>query len=111
MQQQIFIQTNSPEKSSKPFNWSEFFLFRRMITMQIIQVIYFVVAGLITLGGIITMFYGNSLPAFIPGGILSGLAILVFGNILWRIWCEIIIVFFRMNTTLSEIDDHTKVED
>ncbi|HET7117913.1 MAG TPA: DUF4282 domain-containing protein [Hanamia sp.] len=104
MQQQIFIQTNSP--NNKGFSWSEFFSFRKMITLQVIQVVYFIIAGLITLGGIITLFSGNSLP----GGFFTGLAILIFGNILWRIWGELIIIFFRINNTLSDIDDHTKTE-
>ena len=108
MQQQIFIHTSSPGKNNnKPFSWNDFFSFRRMITLQIIQVIYFIVAGLITLGGIITLVSGNS---FIPGGMLTGLVVLVFGNVLWRIGCELTIIFFRINDTLSDIDAHTKQE-
>lgn len=110
MQQQFFIQTNSSDNKSRPFSWREFFSFRMMITLQVIEIIYFIIAGIITLGGIITMFPSNNLPAFMHGGILTGLAVLVFGNILWRICCEIIIVFFRINETLSEIGDHTKEE-
>jgi len=111
MQQQIFIQTNSPDKrDSSPFSWSDFFSFRRMITLQVIQVIYFIVAGLITVGAITTMFFGKDLPGFMNGGFLMGIAILVLGNILWRICCELIIVFFRINKTLAHMDNHTKVE-
>ncbi|HET7117909.1 MAG TPA: DUF4282 domain-containing protein [Hanamia sp.] len=111
MQQQIFIQTNSPDKKdSTPFTWSDFFSFRRMITLQVIQVIYFMVAGLITVGAIVTMFFGKDFPGFMNGGFLMGIAILVFGNIFWRICCELIIVFFRINKTLNDIDDHTKEE-
>lgn len=108
MQQQIFIQTDS--SNNKGFSWSEFFSFRRMITLQVIQIIYFIIAGLITLGGIITLFSGDSFTGFMPGGFFMGMAILIFGNILWRIWCELIIVFFRINNTLSDIDNHTKDE-
>ena len=112
MRQKIIIQTSTLRRTnSKSFSWREFFSFRRMITMQLIQVIYFIVAGLISLVSIIIIFSGNSLQSFLPGGVLTGIAILVLGNILWRICCELIIVFFRINKTLSDIDDHTKEDD
>jgi hypothetical protein len=38
----------------------------------------------------------------------NGLIFLICGNILWRISCELIIVFFRINNTLSNIDANTK---
>jgi len=53
-----------------------------MITLQVIRGIYFMVAGMITVAAIITMFFDNSLTEFMPGGFFTGLAILVFGNIL-----------------------------
>ncbi|MEO6813022.1 MAG: DUF4282 domain-containing protein [Ginsengibacter sp.] len=108
MQQEITIQS---QLINKGFNWSDFFSFRKMITLQVIQIVYFIVAGLITLGGLIALFSGGgAISQFIPGGAFMGLIFLIFGNILWRIWCELIIVFFRMNNTLSNIDANTKKE-
>ena len=93
--------------NSKGFNWSDFLSFKMMITLKIIQIVYVIIAALITIGGLISMFTGGD-NSMLPGGPLYGILIIVFGNILWRIWCELIIVFFRMNKTLSNIDEKTK---
>jgi hypothetical protein len=106
MQQQVIIKSNSLNKG---FNWIDFFSFRKMITSQIIQVVYAIGALFITLGALITLFTGDSNPySMMPAGPVLGFLILIFGNILWRIWCELIIVFFRINNTLSDIDVNTR---
>ena len=103
-------------QKSKGFDWKDFLSFKTMITLKIIQIMYAVVAVIITIAGLATMFsggsssgYGGYGPAsFIPGGFMGGLLIIIFGNVLWRVWCELIIVFFRINKSLSNIDDKTK---
>ncbi|MEJ0103067.1 MAG: DUF4282 domain-containing protein [Bacteroidota bacterium] len=104
--------TNINQNTAKQgFDWSDFFTFRKMITLQIIQIVYVVVAIVITLGGLMSMFAGggNSYSSsMLPGGPFVGLLIIVFGNIGWRMWCELIIVFFRINKTLTDIDNNTK---
>ena len=106
MQQQITIRSYT---TSKGFNWSDFFSFRKMITLQVIRIVYAVVACLITLVGFAALFSrGGALSGLIPGGAFTSIIILVFGNILWRIWCELIIVFFRINNALNNVDNNTK---
>ncbi|MBI2807234.1 MAG: DUF4282 domain-containing protein [Planctomycetes bacterium] len=39
------------------------------------------------------------------GGVCSGVAIMIFGPLVSRVYFEMIIVIFRMNETLSEIRD------
>ncbi|HEY5369569.1 MAG TPA: DUF4282 domain-containing protein [Hanamia sp.] len=108
MQQQISIQS---QQINKGFNWSDYISFRKMITLQVIQVVYAIVAGLITLGGIIVLFSGsNGLSGEIPGGGFTVFLFIIFGNLIWRIWCELTIVFFRINSTLNNIDANTKME-
>ena len=92
------ISTPTPAKTG--FNWGNFFSFKTLITLHIIQAVYVIVAILLTLGGLIMMF---SIIGFLPG-----LLLLTAGNIFWRIWCELIIVFFRINKTLSNIDEKIK---
>ncbi|HXB06298.1 MAG TPA: DUF4282 domain-containing protein [Puia sp.] len=100
------------------FNWKDFLSFKTMITLQIIQIVYVVVAILITLAGLAAMFGGNSGgygayggPASLltGGGFFGGLIVLVVGNIGWRMWCELIVVFFRMNKTLNNIETGQKI--
>ena len=96
------------------FDWKDFLSFKTMITLKIIQIMYVVIAIFITLTGLGAMFSGSSrggyggFDSYMPGGFVSGLLIIIFGNVLWRIWCELIIVFFRINRSLNNIDDKTK---
>ena len=120
-------QTNiAPAPGANPgFNWRDFLSFRTMITLQIIQIVYAVVAVLITLASLATMFGGGHSRGgfedfgggggFSPfsllggGGFLGGLIMLIVGNVAWRIWCELIIIFFRINKTLNNIEVNTKI--
>ncbi|HVW62768.1 MAG TPA: DUF4282 domain-containing protein [Puia sp.] len=118
-------QTNiAPAQGTNPgFNWRDFFSFRTMITLQIIQIVYAVVAVLITLASFATMFGGSRSRGFDElggggfspfsllggGGFIGGLIMLVVGNVAWRIWCELIIIFFRINKTLNNIEINTKI--
>lgn len=103
-------------QKSNGFDWKDFLSFKTMITLKVIQIMYLIIAVVITIAGISTMFSGGSSRgyggygsgSFIPGGFLGGLLIIIFGNIIWRIWCELIIVFFRINKSLNNIDDKTK---
>lgn len=87
----------------KSENMNDFLKFRKMITPAIIQVLFWVGAGICVLGGLITM--GTSFGRYGGGGasFLGGLMILIIGPIVVRIYCELLILFFRMNETLTEI--------
>jgi hypothetical protein len=79
----------------------DFFAFRTMITPIIIQIIFWVgVAACVVMGigymVIGSRYYGGAAP-------LYGLMILIFGPLAVRIYCEILIIFFRINETLTEI--------
>lgn len=86
---------------------SDFLSFRRMITPLIIQILFWagviinVIAGLIMIISGATSRYGGG------GEVLIGLLIIVIGPFAVRIWCELLILFFRMNETLSEIRNNT----
>ncbi len=93
--------------SKQGFNWSEFLSFRKMIALQIIQILYIVVAALITLGGLTMLFRTNDYGyggGFMAGSKVGALLLIVLGNVFWRLWCEFIIVLFRINQTLISID-------
>jgi len=79
---------------------NDFFSFRTMITPVIIQLIFWIGVALCIIFGIGAMFvgsrYGGGNPAY-------GLLILIGGPVVVRIYCEILIIFFRINETLTEI--------
>ena len=73
----------------------DFFTFRRMLTPMIIQFLFWIGIVATTLSGIMGM--------FTPGSFFHGLQTLIFGPIIIRLACELIILFFRMNETLTDI--------
>jgi len=93
------------ETSKKQFNWPDFFSFKFMISLSVIQVIYILGAIGISLTGLAGIFTGFGMGVT---GHLSGLLLVVFGNLFWRIWSELLIIFFRMNETLNGIEFNTK---
>jgi len=82
----------------------DFLKFRKMITPVIIQVLFWVGVGVAVIAGLVqigTAFsrYGSAVT------VLTGLLTIVLGPVLVRIYCELLILFFRMNETLTEIRD------
>ncbi len=88
-----------PQRSvpSGGFDISEFLSFRYLITPTIITIVYVIGAVLITLGSLAAMAAGG-------GGLLSGLLLLIFGNLYWRVLLEFVVVLFRMNDSLGSIE-------
>jgi hypothetical protein len=79
---------------------SDFFSFRTMITPVIIQILFWLGVALCVIFGIGYMVIGSRYGS---GGPVYGLLILIFGPVVVRIYCEILIIFFRINETLTEI--------
>lgn len=77
---------------------NEYLTFRKMITPVIIQILFWLGIAAIVISALVAMFSAQ-------GGFLQGLGLLVFGIIGWRVYCELIIVFFQMNRSLKEIRD------
>lgn len=72
--------------------------FEEMITPRIIQVVYVLGAVLITLGGLTS----------IMRSFLMGLIVILLGNIGWRIYCELIILLFKVKEDLNVIKEEQK---
>ncbi len=68
--------------------------FDNMLTPKIITFIYWILVIAVVLAGLQSIFNGE---------ILSGLGIIVGGSIAVRVWCELMIIFFKMNEALQEI--------
>ena len=79
---------------------SDFWAFRIMVTPVIIQVLFWI--GVITclIVGLFSIFSGDYL---MTRHVFKGIMIIIFGPIVVRIYCEILIVIFRINETLTEI--------
>jgi hypothetical protein len=81
----------------------DFLAFRTMLTPVLIQIIFWVGAGICILIGLMFILSGATAQHGGSPNVLKGLAILILGPLTVRIYCEILIIFFRINETLTEI--------
>ncbi|MCK9237360.1 MAG: DUF4282 domain-containing protein [Thiopseudomonas sp.] len=72
--------------------------FENMLTPKIITVVYWFLLLAVVVGGVSTMFAGYG---FSFTNVLLGLVYIVGGGIGVRIWCELLIVLFKMNEALQ----------
>ena len=84
----------------------DYLTFRRMITPIIIQIIFWIGAVLSSLSGIGLMIAGLKMKEV--GDMFLGFFVMILGAVLVRIYCELLIIFFRMNETLTEIRNDLK---
>ncbi len=91
-----------------------FISFRKMITPAFMTIFYILGAIVITLYSFGNMVLGGTLAAipFVGSGteavlVIVGLVVLVLGNILWRVFCEYLVVQFRIYDELVSINAKT----
>jgi hypothetical protein len=82
---------------------SDFLSFRKMVTPIIIQIIFWLGVLIAIIFGIVSIVYGV-IRSDVPT-LLYGLLVLILGPLVVRIYCEILILFFRINETLTEISN------
>ena len=77
----------------------ELLFFDDMLTPKVITVVYWLLLLFVLIGGIGVMF--SEPGGFV--GFIGGLLAIVIGAVLARIWCEMLIVVFKMNEALQAI--------
>jgi len=75
------------------FSFEQIFKFDKMITSKIIQGVYILGLVMTTLSGLF-MFTKS---------FMLGLMIIVFGNLFLRIYCELVIVFFKIKDDAHDV--------
>lgn len=90
-------------------NWRDFLNFRRMITPVIIKILFWVGVGSSVLAGI-GVFFGGIIGGIADGefgaaigGLIGGPIVILLGVVITRIYCELLILFFQINDTLTDI--------
>ena len=78
----------------------DYLTFRRMIIPVLIQVMYWIVTVVVILGGLNYLILGDG--ALERAG---GLAAIIIGPLIVRLWAEVVMVVFRINGTLTEIKE------
>ncbi len=81
----------------------DFLRFRRMVTPLIIEVVFWIGILAIMVISLIDLIGSNSV-----GVRVLAFFMLILGPLFWRMWCEYVIVFFRMNETLTDIRTNTR---
>ncbi|MBD3182062.1 DUF4282 domain-containing protein [Candidatus Poribacteria bacterium] len=81
----------------------DFLSFRKMLTPIIIQIIFWVGVIFCVIGGVISIVMGAVANEAI--NVLYGIVLFIIGPLAVRIYCEILIVVFRINDTLTEIEN------
>ncbi len=72
----------------------DYLAFRRMITPVLVQILFWI-------GTVVCLIVGLGLASRIT--ILGSLVVIAGGVLIVRIYCELLILFFRMNETLTDI--------
>ncbi len=83
----------------------DYLTFRKMITPIIIQILFWIGAVGAVLWSLFLIFSGATASYGGGGLVLIGLVALFLGPILVRIYCELLILLFRVHDTLNEIKD------
>ncbi len=100
----------SATQKTKGWNFGDFMNFRFMLAVPFIKAIFII--GIILIVGwalvmLITSIIATSGPRGSIGVAALGIFFAVFGTVLgiifWRLYCEVFIVIFRINETLTEI--------
>jgi hypothetical protein len=78
----------------------KFLTLNELVTPTIIRVVYWIGIALIILGALSSMFGGF-------GAFLIGLVGAAIGLVLWRVWCEVMLILFRIHDDLSQIARNT----
>lgn len=77
------------------------FFFDAMLTPKIITIVYWILLLAAVISGIGSMFTGYY--GFSFGGFFTGLLIAAGGAVFARMWCELMIVLFKINGNLQKI--------
>ena len=81
----------------------DIFFFDAMLTPKIITFVYWLMLFSAVVSGFVTMFSGYGGIHFI--NFLMGLGIIIGGGVGARIWCELLIVLFKIHENIKKLSD------
>jgi hypothetical protein len=81
----------------------DFLRFETMITPFVIQAVFWIAVVVLIIAGVIQIAAADG-----GVGVAIGLATIILGPLLARIYCEIVIVLFRVNDHLRAIQHNTE---
>jgi hypothetical protein len=88
------VRWDNKEKEESDMEPRDYFFFDKMLTPKVMTIVYWLMLIGVVIGGLTYMFTVS---------FLTGLLALVAGLIAVRIWCELAVIFFKMNDALQAI--------
>lgn len=88
----------------------KFLNFDQMITPTIIKIVFWIGAALSVLSGIVIIISGITSYIGGAGEVFMGLLTMILGPFVVRIYCELLIIFFKMNETMTEIKEQLSTQ-
>lgn len=85
------------------FNFDEFLSFRKFISPIVIKILYILGVVAIVLFSLYMMFSGKGFGGFIQNFFI-GLLSLIFGNLMWRVSCEMMLLLFSINDGIKKLN-------
>jgi len=85
------------------FNFDEFLSFRKFISPIVIKILYILGVIVIVLGSLYMMLSGKGFGGFITNFFI-GLLGLIFGNLMWRVSCEMMMLLFSINDGVKKLN-------
>jgi len=85
-------------QTGETMNARQIFFFDSMLTPKIITFVYWLSLVGVVVGGLVTMFAGRSFVSF-----LMGLVVIAGGAIATRIYCELLIVLFKIHENIRKL--------
>jgi len=82
----------------------DFLTFRKMITPLVIEIIFWIMVAAVVIIGILDLFSGRGTLS-----VVIGLLEIFLGPVFIRVYCELVILFFRIYDVLREIRDKGKI--
>lgn len=80
------------------------FFFDTMLTPKVITFVYWILLFMVIISGFAMMF-GYGMYGFSFGSFIKGFLMIVVGSAMVRIWCELLIVLFKINENVQKISD------
>lgn len=81
-------------------SFKDLLYFDEMLTPKIITVVYWLLLFITIISGLGTMIGGGGIVGF-----LGGIILIITGAIAVRIWCELLIVIFKIHQNLKKLAD------
>ncbi len=91
------------------FNLDEFLSFRKFISPVVIKILYLIGVVAIVLFGLYLFFMSFNLLRLSFGAFLlrffGSILLIIFGNLSWRVGCEMMLLIFSMNDELKKLNN------